>query len=194
MRTLVTPLLVLLTLLAATGCPPGRGGGDGGASTLDTDGDGDLDADDVQPGEGAIAVTYEFDDENGDPAPTEDALTTTQVRLEQTFAAWNLAATFGEGDDALIISLRFELEGSLEEGTYSVSSASARPGDASWYAYASEAGGDVVISAVGDGVGSGHFEGSAAIEILGEFEEPTGEIVRVTGFAFRDVEQLLADL
>lgn len=138
-----------------------------------------------------MAVTFDFVDEEGEPAPIEEALTTTEIRLEQTFAAWNLAAVFGEGDDALTISLRFENEGTLVTGTHSVSSGSAQPGDASWYAYASEAGGDVVISSVGGDVGSGHFEGEAALEVLGEFEQPTGELVRVTGFAFRDAPLIL---
>ncbi len=191
-------ILLLLPLLVA--CPPGRGGGgddDDDASSfggLDSDGDGDLDADDVSAGEGAIFLTLDFFDEDGDPAPEDQGLTSTDVRLEQTFSAWNLAATFGEGDDALSISLRFELEGELAEGTHSVSSGSAQPGDGSWYAYSSEAGGDVSITNVGDGTGSGHFEGPAEIEVLGDTEAPTGEIVRVTGFGFRSVDIVVPDM
>jgi hypothetical protein len=158
------------------------------------DGDGDLDADDVSAGEGAVYLTLDFFDDDGALAPTDRGLTSTEVRLEQTFAAWNLAATFGSGDDALSISLRFEHEGDLETGTHGVSSGSAQPGDSSWYAYSSEAGGDVNITNVGDNTGSGHFEGPAELDILGESEAPTGEVVRITGFAFRDVDIVVPDM
>ncbi len=198
MRTSFFSLALLFSflLVTVTGCPPTRDDDDaeGPLADLDKDGDGDLDADDVGPGEAAAAVTLDFVDEDGEPIVSEEGLTTTDIELQQTFSAWNLAATFGEGDDALTISLRFELEGDLATGTYGVSNGNAQPGDGSWYAYSSEAGGDVVITSVGDGVGSGHFEGTAELDVLGEFEQPTGEVVRITGFAFRDVDTLLADM
>lgn len=189
--------LLILTLLSLTACPATRdgGGGEGGPlDDLDTDGDGELTAADLATGEGGIVLTLDFVDEDGEADPTEDGLTTTDVRLEQTFSAWNLAATFGGAASPLTINLRFELEGDLAVGTWDVSSGSASPDDDSWYAYGSEAGGQVEITNVGDGTGSGHFSGTAELDVLGEFEEPTGEVVRVTAFAFRDVETLLADM
>lgn len=194
MRSLLTCTIWSLALSLLTACPPGRRDGGDALAALDTDGDGDLDADDMDAGEGGILLTLDFLDADGEPDVTEEALVTTDIELQQTFSAWNLAATFGDGDDALTISLRFELEGDLEAGTYAVSSGSAQPGDQSWYGYASEAGGEVVISGVGDGVGSGHFEGEAIIPLLGEFEEATDEVVRITGFAFREASILLADM
>jgi len=194
MRLRIPSLLALsLGLFVLPGCPAERGN-DSTFGSLDTDGDGDLDEDDVAPGEAAMAVTFDFLDEEGEADTTDEALTTSTIELQQTTVAWNLSAVFREGDDALTISLRFEHEGDLETGTHPVSSGSAQPGDGSWYAYASEAGGSIVISSVGDDVGSGHFEGEAAFDVIGEFEQPTGEQVLVTGFAFRDAPLLLADL
>ncbi len=197
--SLLSFALTTLLALALTGCTPGRTGGDDDDDDspfgdLDSDGDGDLDADDVEAGEAAVFLTLDFVDEDGAPIPEDQGLTTTDVRLEQTYAAWNLAATFGGDSDGLSVNLRFELEGELETGTWAVSSGSAQPADGSWYAYSNDAGGDVDITGVGDGEGSGHFSGEAELDVLGEAEQPTGEVGRVTGFAFRAVPIVLPDM
>lgn len=186
------PYALAFALLAPTliGCPPERGGDDDDDDSpfglLDRDGDGDLDADDVDSGEAAAAITLDFVDEDGEPDVTEEEVTTTDVSLSQTTVAWSLDASFGSGADLIVLSLRMELEGPLVAGSWDVSSASANGGADSWWAYTGDAGGEVVITAVGDGVASGHFEGTAEIDVYGPYEEPTGEIVRVEGFAFRD--------
>ncbi len=177
-------LMLLVPLLA--GCPPERGtddddDDDSPFGSLDRDGDGDLDADDVDSGEAAAAFTLDFEDEDGEPDVTEEQVTTTEVSLSQTTVAWSLDATFEE----LNLSLRIELDGPLVAGTWPVSSGSANHGE-DWWAYTSDAGGDVVISAVGSGIASGHFVGTAEIDVYGPYEEPTGETVVVEGFAFRD--------
>jgi hypothetical protein len=44
----------------------------------------------------------------------------------------------------------------------------------------------VEITEVGSGMASGFFSGVATLDVLGQFEEPTGETVLIRGFAFRD--------
>ncbi len=130
MRPLHAPLVALLAL-SLFGCAPGRSGGDDDDDAdayggLDTDGDGDLDPDDVAAGEGAVFLTLDFVDPDGAPAPSDRALTTTDIALQQTFAAWNLHAVFsGAGTDGLTLDLRFELEGDLSTGLWAVSNGSA---------------------------------------------------------------------
>jgi hypothetical protein len=188
-------LLLVLTALLSTsliGCPPARGDDDDDEESpfgpLDRDGDGDLDADDVDAGEAAAFLVLDFVDEDGEDDVSEEQLTTSVVSLNRTTVAWSLDATFGDDIDAVNLSLRFELNGELEVGSWDVSSGSANGGgEMGWWGYSGDAGGQVAITAVGDGVASGHFVGQAEIDIYGPYEEPTGETVTVEGFAFRDV-------
>ena len=190
--SLVFALAAALLVPVLAGCPVERGDDDDAAESpfgaLDRDGDGDLEADDVDPGEAAALVTLDFVDEDGEPDVTEESVTTSVVALNRTTVAWSLDATFGEGVDALYLSLRFELNGELEVGSWDVSTGSANSGgEMGWWGYSSDAGGQVAITSVGDGIASGHFEGEAEIDVYGPYEEPTGETVRIAGFAFRDV-------
>jgi len=63
----------------------------------------------------------------------------------------------------------------------------------SWYAYGNEPGGEVEIVAATVTEGSGFFTGEAVMDVLGEYEQPTGETVTVTAFAFREAPIALAD-
>ena len=148
----------------------------------------------MQSGEAAIYLTLDFVDEDGAPTPEDRGLTTTDVWLEQTSVAWSLGATFGGDSDGLTVSLRFELDAPLETGTWPASNGWAQPADGSWYAYSNEAGGDVNITGVSDGAGSGQFSGQAEFDVLGEFEQATGEVLRISGFAFRAVPVRIADM
>ena len=194
MRTsLLLALTAALLVPVLTGCPPERGSDDDDTvdsqfGELDRDGDGDLDADDVDPGQAAASFILDFVDEDGEADVTEEQVTTTTVALNRTTVAWSLDATFGDGADAVNLSLRFELDGELEVGSWDVSTGSANGGGSGgWWGYSDDAGGEVAISSVGDGIASGHFVGEAEIDIYGPYEEPTGETVRIAGFAFRDV-------
>jgi hypothetical protein len=186
-------LIASFLVCTLTGCPPERGDDDDDDEespfgALDRDGDGDLDADDVDAGEAAASFVLDFVDEDGEADVTEEQLTTTTVALSRTTVAWSLDATFGTGADAVNLALRFELNGELEVGSWDVSTGSANGGgEMGWWGYSDDAGGQVAITSVGDYEASGHFIGQAEIDVYGPYEEPTGETVRIDGFAFREV-------
>jgi hypothetical protein len=198
-------LLILLPLaLLLVACPPGGGDDDDGGSPLeelDTNGDGVLDPDDLEPGEAAAVLEFDFDagDDDDDAADDDDdvvvddpepeeGVTTTQVTLSPSSSAWYLEAVFQTSGPEVTVSLRFENsgEGSPALETGAVTNGNASPDDGSWYAYGSNPGGEVEIVASSATEASGYFHGTAVMDVLGEFEEPTGETVTITAFAFRD--------
>ena len=186
-------LLIALTAVLA-GCPPGRGRGDDDDAAgddfggLDRNSDGMLDADDVEPGSAASYISLNFEDaaESGD-----EALETTTVTLTPGSEAWSLQATFPSGTPDLTysLSMRFQNLGTITPalGTGLVTNANMSPSDSAWYAYASDPGGSVEITAATETDASGFFTGPATLEVLGEFEEPTGETIVIHGFAFNGV-------
>ncbi len=198
-RPAAPALLPLAALLIA--CPPGRGGGDdddaGGDDFggLDRDGDGTLDPDDVNEGAAASFVSFEFE-EDGETGqePGDEALETTNVTLSPGFEAWTLEAVFpGGGDLSYSLSLRFENLGTITPGIGAgdVTNGSMSPSDGSWYAYGNDPGGQVEITDANETAASGFFSGEATLDVLGEFEQPTGETVVVHGFAFNEAPLLV---
>ena len=145
----------------------------------------------MDPGEGASFVSFDFD-EDGETGqePGDKALETTSVNLFAGFEAWTLEASFPSGTPDLnySLSLRFENLGTISPGIGAgdVTNGSMRPTDQSWYAYRNEPGGQVEITAATETTASGFFSGPATLDVLGQFEEPTGETVVIHGFAFNN--------
>ncbi len=119
--------------------------------------------------------------------PGDEALDTVHVTLSPGSGAWSVNATFptGEPDTTYALSRRFENlgEGALALEAGHVTNANISPSDPSWYAYGSEPGGQVEITA-SDETGSGHFSRDATLDLLGPFEEPTSETVVIRALAF----------
>ncbi|GEM_PF-2461359 len=192
-------LIPLAALLLA--CPPGRGNSDDDDAAgddfggLDRNGDGSLDADDVDSGAAAGFLSFDFDaDGETGQDPGDQALETTNVTLSPGFEAWNLEAMFpGEGDLTYSLSLRFENLGTITPGIGAgdVTNGSMSPSDQSWYAYGNDPGGQVEITDATETNASGFFSGTATLDVLGQFEEPTGETVVVRGFAFNEAPLLI---
>lgn len=192
-RDLTRLLFLALPLSLLVGCPPGgNGNGNGNAAFggLDRDGDGDLDADDLDAGEAAVyfETDLEIAIEDGEDT-VEEGDTSSDVRLIES-SGYSLEASFGAiGGVTFSLWLGTEV---LAEGTIDVSGANAQGDDNAWYAYAPEIGeATVTLTSVTETTVSGHFEGEIVLEVLGEFEQATGETVTLTGFAFRDAERVL---
>ena len=187
--------LPALGLTLATGCA--RGGDDDDASNdpgglafggLDRDDDGELTDGDVDSGEAAIFWVSVVDgDEDG---ATESADTDTDASLTLGDGAWGLRFHAG-GDLALVVTTYFAdpdpEDFDLTPGTSSLEYVSVYSEREDLLAWANSSSGEMTISSYANGLGSGYFSGLIEINIADQFEEPTGEVVRIEAFAFSDV-------
>jgi len=185
-------LIALLSLSAVLmACPPNRPGGEGdddnednGFGGLDTNGDGDLTPDDVAGGSTAlflVRVDGDQESEDGQTVEAQIVLGDGVYGLSLTLpgsTAWNIVIWFEDPDFD-----DFELStGATEIAWVSVSDPSQE-----LLAWATDTSGTINITEAGMTNASGFFEGSINIAIADQFEQPTGEELQISAFAFNDV-------
>jgi hypothetical protein len=192
------PLLLttILALALATGCDSRRSGGDDddddaggrGLAGLDRDNDGELTDEDVSSGEGAVYwVSVQDGDEEG---ATEEGHTDSSASLVSGDGGWGVEIKT-TGDLALAITIWFAnpdpQTSELSVGTGELQNVSASTQAEDFLVWADSSVGDVTITDVSDGV-SGYFEGEIVIKVADRFEELTGQVIRIEGFAFNGLQ------
>jgi len=181
-----TPFFVSLLAVAslAMACGP-QDNGEVEFGGLDSNGDGLLTSDDVSEGE--LAVFYTRVDQSGTvPAPGDGLAVTT---LDATITPGGSFGWYLTGDlDGATFSVRFEGDAPLAVGEGTITNASLDIDD-EFFAYGGEPGGAVEIAElIEDGTqASGGVTGEVELEVFDMMESPTGEVITISGFAFKSI-------
>ena len=192
-------ITIFVCAVALAACIPSRGtnsGGDddddsvdnNGLGGLDADGDGALTDADLASGESAVFFSRtggEDDGEEGDAA--------TGATLSPGDGYWALSMP-SVGGLALELTLWFEdpvmdTWDRLETGTVELGSVSANAEGMLLWVDTRE--GDVTITEADASMASGYFDGTVELTVADDTESPTGEVITIEGFAFRDVAYLI---
>lgn len=189
--------LILACAAALSACVPGRGGNPGdddddanndpGLAGLDTNGDGVLTDADLDPGVGAVFLTRTGGDEDA-----EEGDSSTDAMLLPGDGGWGLRME-SVGGLAMQLTMWFDdtnfdtFEPDPGEAELRSVSANAE----GWLLWASSMEGSVTITESNESAASGYFEGSVELTVANSNETPTGEIITIEGFAFRDVAYAL---
>ena len=192
-------LIAISTFLLAAfvgGCAGRRGNGGAddddtttiGLAGLDIDGDGKLTSDDISGGDAGI-----YDHREGAGGST-DSSAVGSAMLYPGDGYWSLEFDLG-GSPAWRVSVWFE------DPNMSTWELDAGPADFGWanatdpagelLAWSDSSSGTIEITDADQSAASGWFDGEIILVIADQFESPTGDSIRIDGFAFNQVPYAL---